>query len=175
MFVFLGLAGSGKSTQGQILAKKRGWQWISTGQVLRDSGNFDEKVKQGELADFETVNRLMGEKFDEARVNGKEIILDGYPRSFEQAQWLVDNYIDDIEKVLYFEVPKAESMKRMSKRGREDDTPAAIQRRFEVAEQNIYSILSLLREHHVVVETVDGVGPIEEIAERVDKVIDGRR
>ena len=171
MIIFLGLAGSGKSTQGQILAKKYGWQWISTGEVLRESGNFDERVKQGELADINVVNRLMSEKFDEAKEADKKIILDGYPRSYEQAQWLVNNYLEDVELVIHFEVLREEVSERMLKRGREDDTPEAIQRRIEIAEQNICSILSLLREHNVRIETVDGTGSVAEVTERVEKVI----
>ena len=42
MVIFFGPAGSGKSTQGRIVADKYGWRWLSVGQVLRDAGEFDE-------------------------------------------------------------------------------------------------------------------------------------
>ena len=175
MIIFLGLAGSGKSTQGQILAKKHGWQWISAGQVLRESGNFDKRIQQGELADIDVVTRLMGDKFDEAQQAGKKIILDGFPRSEEQAQWLVDNYLDDVELVIYMEVLREEVSERMLRRGRIDDTPEAIQRRIEIAEQNIYSILSLLREHNIRIENIDGTGSIAEVTARLEKAIDEQK
>ena len=37
MIIFFGPAGSGKSVQGQILAARQGWRWLSTGQLLRDT------------------------------------------------------------------------------------------------------------------------------------------
>ena len=39
MIILMGLAGSGKSTQGQILAEERNGVWLSAGQVLRDTDN----------------------------------------------------------------------------------------------------------------------------------------
>lgn len=49
MIILMGLAGSGKSTQGQILAKARGGVWLSAGQVLRDTPNEEvhEVQKRG--------------------------------------------------------------------------------------------------------------------------------
>jgi len=44
MIIFLGPAGSGKSVQGQLLAEKYNWQWLSVGQLLRASS--DEKVQK---------------------------------------------------------------------------------------------------------------------------------
>ena len=172
MIIFLGMAGSGKSTQGQILAEKNNWQWISAGQVLRENGNFEELLKTGELADTATIERLMSEKFEEARKNGKKIVLDGHPRNAEQADWLIEHYLDDIEAVIYVEVPKDELVVRIMKRGREDDTPEAVKRRFEIAEQNIYSIISLFNAKNVRVERVNGVGTVEEVTQRIEDVLD---
>lgn len=173
MIIFLGMAGSGKSTQGQLLAKKHGWQWISTGQVLRENGHFTELLKKGELADTATVERLMSEKFEEAKKNGKKVLLDGHPRNMEQADWLVEHYLDDIEEVIYVEVPKDELVVRIMKRGREDDTPEAVKRRFDINEQNIYSILSLFNAKNVRVERVNGVGSIAEVTKRIEDALNG--
>jgi adenylate kinase len=37
MIVFFGPPGAGKSVQGQLLAARQGWRWLSTGQLLRDT------------------------------------------------------------------------------------------------------------------------------------------
>ena len=47
MIILFGPAGSGKSTQGRLLADKFGWKWLSVGQVLRDSGRFAETLREG--------------------------------------------------------------------------------------------------------------------------------
>ena len=62
MIIFFGPAGSGKSTQGRIIADKYGWRWLSVGQVLRDTGEFDEILKKGELVDDKEVVNLMNKQ-----------------------------------------------------------------------------------------------------------------
>ena len=63
MIVFFGPAGAGKSVQGQILAARFGWRWLSAGQLLRDSKDIEvlKQMRTGNLVTTETVNRLMGE------------------------------------------------------------------------------------------------------------------
>lgn len=173
MIIFLGLAGSGKSTQGQILAKKYGWQWISAGDLIRRDGRFDETVQSGNLVGHEELSALMSEAFDKAEAAGQTVVLDGYPRDLEQTNWLLDNYADQIAVVIYVEVQKEELLNRIAKRGRADDTEDALKRRFEIAEQNNCSILSLLKSKNIRVETVDGAGPIELITKRVEEVLNG--
>ena len=47
MIILFGLAGSGKTTQGKILAERHGMEWLSVGEVLRNTGRFDEILKRG--------------------------------------------------------------------------------------------------------------------------------
>ena len=70
MIILFGLAGSGKSTQGQILAKKRGMEWLSVGQVLRNTGEFDSTLKAGKLVDDDKVIELMNEEIRRIRGEG---------------------------------------------------------------------------------------------------------
>ena len=68
MIILMGLAGSGKSTQGQILAKARGGVWLSAGQGLRDTPNEEvhEVQKRGELVDDRLTIPLMAEAINQA-------------------------------------------------------------------------------------------------------------
>ena len=81
MIIFFGPAGAGKSVQGQILAARHGWRWLSAGQLLRDTRDPEvmECLRSGELVPVETISRVM----DTALANAGDIhkvILDGFPR-----------------------------------------------------------------------------------------------
>ena len=91
MIVFFGPAGAGKSVQGQMLAARHGWRWLSAGQLLRDTHDIEliKEMQTGALVSPERVNALMGEALKRA-VNIDRVILDGFPRQLEQAKWLVE-------------------------------------------------------------------------------------
>lgn len=168
MIILFGPAGSGKTTQGRLLADKYGWKWLSVGQVLRDTGKFGDILKTGELVENSEVVRLMNHEIDKADADGMNVILDGYPRDVEQAKWMEENnFFKKVELALILDVPKEELWRRIEERGRTDDTKEAIERRFEIFEQNIYSIIPFLENGGVKVLKVDGVGSFEEVTERL--------
>ena len=176
MIILFGPAGSGKSLQGQILAEKYGWRWLSVGQLLRDQADadIDEKLKGGELFDDEFVTGLMHDAMERAEIDNENVVLDGYPRDAWQAQWIIDN--GDIEKIsgaIVLDVPAEELWKRIEGRGRSDDTEIVVKRRWEIFEQNIYSILPLLEAQNVEITTIDGVGEISEVTARIETVLAG--
>ena len=79
---------------------------------------------------------------------------------------------DKIDGAIILEVPKDELYERLALRGRDDDKErASIERRFEVFEQNIGSIVPLLEANHIPVTHVDGVGKIEEVTARLVAII----
>ncbi len=172
MIILFGLAGSGKSTQGKILAEKYGWRWLSVGQVLRDTGEFDATLQTGELVDDDVVIRLMTGKILEAESEGKDVILDGYPRDAYQAEWLVKNMADRINGAIILDVPKDELLTRIEKRGRSDDTTEALAKRFAIVEQNIYTMIGLLEGKDIKVVRVNGVGTFDEVTERLSTEIE---
>ncbi|MBR3257023.1 nucleoside monophosphate kinase [Candidatus Saccharibacteria bacterium] len=171
MIILFGLAGSGKSTQGQILAKKRGMEWLSVGQVLRNTGEFDSTLKAGKLVDDDKVIELMNEEIRRIRGEGREIILDGFPRDEYQAEWVAKNVANDISRAVFIEVPKEELWRRIEERGRADDTKEAIERRFKIVEENIEKILEILRGAGVEIRRISGVGEIPEITARLEEAV----
>ncbi len=175
MIIFFGPAGSGKSTQGRTIADKYGWRWLSVGQVLRDTGRFDEILKSGELVDDKTVVELMNKEIEFAEAEGMEVVLDGYPRDTKQTEIMLEEknqqFFNNLKAAIVLDVPKEELWKRIEDRGREDDTKEVVERRFDIFEQNINSILPLLEKKGVKVIHVDGVGSFEEVTDRIVKII----
>ena len=178
MIVFFGPAGAGKSVQGQILAARQGWRWLSAGQILRDTHDPEivQTMHEGKLVPHEMITRIMGEAINKAG-DIDQIILDGFPRELEQAQWLINSKTDhgrDIGLVVVLEVPREELLKRLAIRGRADDTPEAIDQRLHIYRQEMYPILGLFSEDHIPVVHVDGVGTVGEIHDRVYAELESR-
>ena len=172
MIILFGLAGSGKGTQGKALSEIFGWRWMSNGEAIRQSGKFDDIINRGELIPDSEVIKMMDIQIKKAEAEGFDMILDGYPRSGEQAKYVVDHYADKIDGAIILEVPKEELYERLALRGRDDDKEkASIDRRFEIFEQNICSILPLLEAKNIPIERVDGVGKIEEVTARLVEVV----
>jgi len=157
--------------QGQILAARMGWRWLSAGQILRDT-HEPEIVKTmhgGNLIPHESITRIMGEAISKAG-NIDQIILDGFPRELPQAQWLIDSKTDhgrDIALVVVLEVPREELLKRLEIRGRADDTPEAIDQRLSIYRQEMYPMLGLFSDQNVPVVHIDGVGAVGKIHDRI--------
>jgi adenylate kinase len=174
MLTLFGPAGSGKSLQGQILAQKYGWKWLSVGQLLRDQDDpeINEKLKGGELFDDQFVTKLMQSAIAQAEAANQNVILDGYPRNAWQAEWIIEQ--GDANKItgaIVLNVPAEELWQRIAERGRSDDTEAVVKRRWEIFEQNIYSIIPLLEKQNVKITTINGVGNIDEVTSRIETVL----
>ena len=172
MIILFGLAGSGKGTQGKALSEIFGWRWLPVGEAIRQHGGYEEIINNGGLIPDEDVIKLMDKQIKKSEAEGFDVILDGYPRDKEQAEYIMNNMADKIDGAIILEVPKEELYARLALRGRDDDKEKeSIDRRFEIFEQNIYSILPLLESHNIPVERVDGVGKIEEVTNRLVEVV----
>lgn len=173
MIILFGLPGSGKGTQGKALSEIFGWRWFSIGQVLRETGDFEETLREGKLVPDETVFRLMDKQIKKAEDEGFDVILDGYPRNEVQAKYVVESMADKIDGAIVLEVPKEELFKRLTFRGRDDDKEReSIERRFNIFEKNIQPILTLFKEKNIPVERVNGVGKIEEVSARLIETVE---
>ena len=171
MSVFFGPAGAGKSVQGQILAARMGWRWLSAGQILRDTHDAEimKTMHEGALISHDQITRIMGDAIGRAG-DIDQIILDGFPRELAQAEWLVNSKTDhgrDIGVVVVLEVPRDELLHRLRIRGRADDTSDAIDQRLAIYRQEMYPILGLFSDQHIPVVHVDGVGTVGEIHDRI--------
>ena len=189
MIILMGLAGSGKSTQGRILAERLGGEWLSAGQVLRETQDsaMREVMDRGELVDDELVIRLMETRMAQAEAAGKPVILDGYPRTVRQAKWVAARPAGSdgaggagaageveasraagVRAVIWLEVPKEELIRRLQLRGRSDDQDAAaIEERLKIVKENADEVCHILAQKGVRILAVDGLGTPEEVTERV--------
>jgi adenylate kinase len=172
MIIFFGPAGSGKSVQGQILAAHRGWRWLSSGQLLRDTHDTEllGQMQTGKLVSFERVNQIIEQALSRASSLG--VVLDGFPRSLEQAKWLVENqqqHKKSIDLVIVLDVPKAELSKRLKLRGRADDASQIIDERLKVYNHETQPILDYFLEHDIRTVHIDGTGTIQQVHNRIIK------
>ncbi len=171
MIVFFGPAGAGKSVQGQMLAARHEWRWLSAGQLLRDTHDLEliREMQTGALVNSEKVNALMGEALKRA-VNMNRVILDGFPRELSQAKWLIASRPDhqrSIALVIVLEVPRAELLKRLEVRGRLDDTTEAVDKRLRIYRQEMYPILSYFTDERVNIAHIDGTGTVGQVHDRI--------
>ena len=171
MIVFFGPAGAGKSIQGQILAARQGWRWLSMGQLLRDTRDIElfNTMQKGELISDEKAYEIVSSALGNI-ANINNVILDGFPRQLEQARWLIDNQIPNgfsIDLVVVLDVPKDELMKRLELRGRADDTAQAIDERLQTYQNEMYPILDYFNEKNVNIVHIDGVGTVDQVHDRI--------
>ena len=105
-------------------------------------------------------------------------LLDGYPRSVEQAHVLRDMLLDlgkSIDVVLEIQVDEDEVVERMLKRAQEqhrtDDTEPVMRHRLEVYHQQTLPVATYYVDQDLL-EVVDGSGTIDEVTARIFAILD---
>ena len=135
MILMMGGQGVGKGTHARRLIARDGYGYIETGAILRGlppESPVAQIMARGELVPDNELFGLIGDAIE--KTSG-DIILDGFPRTLAQAQWLVQNYADRFDiLVIYMNVPEEIMLARIEKRireggGRADDADAAVVRR----------------------------------------------
>jgi adenylate kinase len=177
--LFVGPPGAGKGTQAARVAERLGIPHISTGDMFRDhvargtelGRRVDSIMKAGEYVPDEVTVEMLGERV--AQQDAKDgFILDGFPRTEGQAEAL-DGLIGrhSLDTVVVFEVDEDALVERLLDRGRVDDTEETIRTRFKVYQEQTAPLLDLYNSRGIVV-TVDGIGEVEEITNRILDVLD---
>lgn len=166
--LFLGAPGSGKSTIGQTLAADFGWEWISTGEILRQSQEdwVIERLKTEQLFDDDMIMGLVIPRVTSAQ----NAIFDGFPRTLRQAEILIEQGIKP-DLMVEVEVPLSEIHQRLSLRGREQDTPDIIDQRYHMYQDTKNEIMACLAGNGVPAVAIDGVGSPEEVYARAREAI----
>lgn len=142
--ILLGPPGAGKGTQAVQVAAAMGLAHVATGDMFRDNvragtdlGRLAQQyMERGELVpDTVTIQMLLDRLARPAAAAG--ILLDGFPRTVQQAQAL-DRALAErrrqVDLVLLIAVGEPEIQKRLASRGRTDDQPETISRRLRVYE-----------------------------------------
>lgn len=174
MIVFFGPTGAGKSVQGQMVAARHDWDWLSTGQLLRDSNDptIIQILKSGDLVSDGVTYEVFHHAIQEAKQDGfRNVIIDGFPRTKAQAEWL-SKYMamngDRIDLVIVLEVPESEIMKRLDLRARMEDTPETIAKRMTIYRQKMYPVLGLFAEQGIKIVHIDGTGTVGEVHDKIE-------
>lgn len=171
--VFLGVQGSGKSTQAKLVADNLGLPYIEVGDLLRNKSKGDgleaEAIKNallsGELVSDEIVIATLKERVSDDDYQ-RGYVLDGYPRNLAQLSALDG----DIDRVFYIKVSDTEAVSRLEKRMRDDDSPEALKRRIEIYHQETEPLLESFAKRGIF-EEIDGERTVEDIAGEIAKKV----
>lgn len=167
MILLMGIAGSGKGTQGKMLADTRGFHLISMGEVLRMyvTGKQRERMLAGELLDDQEIIKIVDQVLVSLPDN-EEVLMDGFPRTIPQAEWVFTQVKAGRFKLdtAFHLVASREAVKqRLMNRGRIDDKEAAIEARFNEYERSTAPLLAWLSEHGVNVVDINAERLVEAV------------
>ena len=177
--VIFGPPGSGKGTQAALLHDRFNLVHLSTGEILRhevargsELGREVARIMQaGQLVPDDLVDRVVQEHL--RQVEG-DVLLDGFPRTVEQAKAL-DEMLADADRrvdfVIALEAPEKLLVERLLHRaqveGRADDTRQAIEERMHEYRTRTAEVLDHYRSTGVPVFEVDAEGSVDAVFERV--------
>ena len=183
--VIFGAPGSGKGTQSKMIVERYGFDYISTGDMLRQAisqgselgRTAKEYIDRGQLVPDDLIVRLIADFLD-GKHGSKGVIFDGFPRTLKQAEALktmLNERGTDIHILLDLQVEDDELVDRLIERGkisgRSDDNPETIKARLDVYHTQTAPLATYYigEGKHVAIK---GVGQIEHIFERIAEAID---
>ena len=187
--ILCGAPGCGKGTQSALLVEKYGLKHLSTGDLLRaemQSGSevgkkASEFISQGNLVPDAMIIGILLKAVDAESKDAAGFILDGFPRTVEQAIALEKAFEERNNKISFLidvQVETEELITRLLKRGetsgRSDDNLETIKKRLEIYEEKTAPVNDFykgLNKYYA----INGIGQIEEIFGRISEVIDSTK
>jgi adenylate kinase len=159
MILLMGAAGAGKSIQGHQLADQYGYAYISTGEIFRVliTGKRRNEMLQGNLLSDEEVIKVV-DKVLELIDTKEQFILDGFPRTKPQVDWLLEQAEAgrfELPTVINLEVSEEVIRERLHKRGRLDDTEQAITVRYKLYLDETRPLLEYMGKKGIEVNSID--------------------
>jgi len=179
-FLIVGPQGSGKGTQGVLVAEAFGVPQVATGDIFRANVSGGTElgkrvqaiIEAGDLVPDALTSELVRDRLAQPDA-AHGFLLDGYPRNRGQVDDLAGFLAgrgEALDAVIELEVPRDESITRLHdravKQGRTDDTEEVIANRLAIYERETAPILDVYREQGIVLR-IDGVGSLDEVTQRI--------
>ncbi len=185
--LIVGPPGAGKGTQAKRIASEYGIPDVSTGDIFRqnikDRTELGQQVQTlvdaGNYVPDELTNRLVTARLQEEDAQAG-FLLDGYPRTLAQVAYLeelLQGWGPELDAVIQLVADEDEVVARLTRRaaeqGRADDGEEEIRHRQEVYVRETSPLIDVYRERGLLLE-VDGLGEVDEVAERIRAALAGR-
>lgn len=185
--LIIGPPGAGKGTQAARIAERYDVPWISTGDIFRANikaatplgQRVSQIIESGQLVPDDLTNEIVADRLRQTDVE-RGFLLDGYPRTVDQVHALdavLEADARSLDAVLLLEADTDVVVERLLKRaqieGRADDTEAVIRHRQEVYAEQTRPLVALFEQRGILV-SVDGLGSVEDVSERIAAALEAR-
>lgn len=179
MILIFGPPGSGKTTQSKMLEKNCGLKWLGAGQLLRDKNdlNIASQMQKGELLDSEVVNKIIAKAI--SVVDSRDtLVIDGYPRTIDQAKWINENKVilkREIKAVIVLEANNDEIFRRLNLRNRIDDNPEVVSKRIIQYKKEVTPIIDYYSQLGLEILRIEGSSKPELVHDNIVDELKNRK
>jgi len=180
-YIIIGPQGAGKGTQAELLCRDYDFVHISIGDIFRWNAAHHTKLAakvqrimaEGRLVPDEIVEEVVRKRLEEHDWN-YGFVLDGFPRTRSQAEYLFEGW--NLDRAIYLDIPDEVVYKRVMQRAalgqgsgftkRADDNPQALRLRLQDYHEKTAPLLELFQRREMLL-TVDANRPIPDVYQSV--------